>query len=94
VPPQRAYVASKFAFELDGDGVMGFLNSAEGGGLKTDVVDYKQGPLVDVWRQVGRPKFEDITVKVRGGDLIVNYTDEGVTLAGDTRLVYEGVTEY
>ncbi|HQQ88830.1 MAG TPA: carbamoyl-phosphate synthase large subunit, partial [Oscillospiraceae bacterium] len=39
-------------------------------------------------------KGEDITVKVRGGDLIVNYTDEGVTLAGDTRLVYEGVTEY
>ena len=39
-------------------------------------------------------KGEDITVKVRGGDLIVNYTDEGVTLAGDTRLVYEGFTEY
>ncbi|HXK78195.1 MAG TPA: diaminopimelate epimerase, partial [Oscillospiraceae bacterium] len=39
-------------------------------------------------------KGEDITVKVRGGDLIVNYSDEGVTLAGDTKLVYEGVTEY
>jgi phage tail-like protein len=65
--PQRAYVASKFAFEIDGDGVMGFLNSAEGGGLKTDIVDYKQGALVDVWRQIGRPKFEDITVKVGMG---------------------------
>jgi phage tail-like protein len=63
----RAYVASKFAFELDGDGVLGFLNSAEGGGLKTDVVDYKQGRLVDVWRQVGRPKFEDISIKVGMG---------------------------
>ena len=63
----RAYVASKFAFELDGDGVLGFLNSAEGGGLKTEVVDYKQGRLVDVWRQVGRPKFEDITIKVGMG---------------------------
>ena len=40
------------------------------------------------------PKGEDVTVKVRGGDLIVNYTDEGVTLSGDTKLVYEGVTEY
>jgi phage tail-like protein len=61
---ERAYVASKFVFELDGDGVMGFLNSAEGGGLKTDVVDYKQGAFQDVWRQIGRPKFEDITIKV------------------------------
>jgi phage tail-like protein len=59
----RAYVASKFAFELDGAGVQGFLNSAEGGGLKTDVVDYKQGRLVDVWRQVGRPKFDDLIIK-------------------------------
>ena len=39
-------------------------------------------------------KGEDITVKVRGGDLIVNYTDDGVTLTGDAVLVYEGVTEY
>ncbi len=74
MPPQRAYVASKFAFELDGSGVMGFLNSAEGGGLKTDVVDYKQGALVDVWRQVGRPKFEDITVKVGMGMSKAFYT--------------------
>ncbi len=39
-------------------------------------------------------KGEDITVKLRGGDLTVNYTDEGVTLTGDTKLVYEGVVEY
>ncbi|MPN28305.1 Diaminopimelate epimerase [bioreactor metagenome] len=37
---------------------------------------------------------EDITVKVRGGDLIVNYTDEAIILTGDAKLVYEGVTEY
>ena len=64
---QRAYVASKFALELDGGQMMGFLNSAEGGGVKTDVVDYKQGALVDVWRQVGKPKFEDLTIKVGMG---------------------------
>jgi phage tail-like protein len=63
VPPaMRAYVASKFAFELDGT-TMGFLNSVEGGGLKTDVVDYKQGRLQDVWRQIGRLKYEDITIR-------------------------------
>ena len=33
---------------------------------------------------------EDITVKLRGGDLIVNYTDEGVTLTGNADLNYQG----
>lgn len=39
-------------------------------------------------------KGEDITVKVRGGDLIVNYTDDRVTLLGDTKLVFTGECEY
>ena len=39
-------------------------------------------------------KNTDITVKVRGGDLLVNYSDEGVTLTGDVKLVYTGETEY
>ncbi len=39
-------------------------------------------------------KGENITVKVRGGDLIVNYTDEKVTLTGDCHLVYTGEIEY
>ena len=39
-------------------------------------------------------KGSDITVKVRGGDLLVNYTDEEVTLTGDAKLVYEGTVEY
>lgn len=39
-------------------------------------------------------KGENITVKLRGGDLIVNYTDEGVTLTGDCNLVYKGEIEY
>ena len=39
-------------------------------------------------------KGEDITVKVKGGDLIVNYTDERVTLTGDCNLVYKGEIEY
>ena len=34
---------------------------------------------------------EDITVKVRGGDLIVSYTPDGVTLTGETALAFEGV---
>ncbi|MDE5983925.1 MAG: carbamoyl-phosphate synthase large subunit [Eubacterium sp.] len=39
-------------------------------------------------------KGENITVKVKGGDLIVNYTDEKVTLTGDCSLVYRGEIEY
>ncbi|MBQ7202425.1 MAG: carbamoyl-phosphate synthase large subunit [Eubacterium sp.] len=37
---------------------------------------------------------EDITVKVRGGDLVVNYTEDGITLTGDANLVYKGEIEY
>jgi carbamoyl-phosphate synthase large subunit len=39
-------------------------------------------------------KGKDITVRVRGGDLVVNYTDESVILTGDTKLVYTGELEY
>ncbi len=39
-------------------------------------------------------KGENVTVKVKGGDLIVNYTDEKVTLTGDCNLVYKGEIEY
>ena len=39
-------------------------------------------------------KDTDVTVKVRGGDLVVHYTDEQVTLTGDAKLVYTGEAEY
>lgn len=39
-------------------------------------------------------KGEDITVKLRGGDLTVNYDDDGIVLTGDTSLVFEGVVYY
>lgn len=39
-------------------------------------------------------KGEDITVKVPGGDLVVNYTDEGISLGGDAKLVYKGMFQY
>lgn len=39
-------------------------------------------------------KGDDITVKTRGGDLIVNYSDEGITLTGNAELIYEGSVEY
>ena len=39
-------------------------------------------------------KGEDITVKLKGGDLTVNYTDERILLTGNARLIYEGDIEY
>ena len=39
-------------------------------------------------------KGRDVTVRAKGGDLIVNYTDERVTLTGDAKLVYTGEVEY
>ncbi len=39
-------------------------------------------------------KGAEITVKVRGGDLIVQYTEAGVTLTGDAVLVYEGTVAF
>ena len=39
-------------------------------------------------------KGEDITVKVRGGELVVNYTDEAVYLTGNANLVYNGTIEF
>lgn len=39
-------------------------------------------------------KGDDITVKLKGGDLIVNYSDDGVTLTGNAHLIFEGEIAY
>ena len=39
-------------------------------------------------------KNEDITIKVKGGDLTVCYTDDGMILSGPAKLIYRGVVEY
>jgi carbamoyl-phosphate synthase large subunit len=39
-------------------------------------------------------KGADVTVRAKGGDLIVNVTDDRVTLTGDAKLVYTGEAEY
>jgi hypothetical protein len=64
---KRAYVAAHFALDLEGEGPMGFLRSADGGGITTDIQTYHQGRMMDLWRQVGRPKFGDITLQVGMG---------------------------
>ena len=39
-------------------------------------------------------KGRDVTVRAAGGDLVVNYTDEKITLTGDAKLVYTGEAVY
>ena len=39
-------------------------------------------------------KGTDITVKLMGGDLVVNYTDEAVILTGNANLIFNGTVEY
>ncbi len=39
-------------------------------------------------------KGEEITVKLKGGDLAVTYDDNGIWLTGNSVLVYEGEAEY
>ena len=39
------------------------------------------------------PKGEEITVKLRGGDLVIRYTDETVYLTGGAEKIYDGVVE-
>ncbi len=38
-------------------------------------------------------KGEDITVKLKGGDLVVKYTDEKLILTGNAELVYQGYVQ-
>lgn len=59
----RAYAAAHFALELDGKHEVGLFKSLEGGSIKTDVMTYQHGEGFDRWRQLGKPKFEDIKLQ-------------------------------
>lgn len=61
----RSYAAAHFALELDGKGdAIGLFRSIEGGSIKAEVMTYQHGGTYDRWRQLGKPKFEDIKVQV------------------------------
>jgi phage tail-like protein len=66
-PPQtqpRTYAAAHFGLELDGVDQVGIFRSIEGGGVKTDVMTYQNGSNYDRWRQLGKPKYDDIKLQV------------------------------
>lgn len=60
----RTYAAAHFALELDNKDEVGLFRSIEGGSIKADVMTYQNGANYDRWRQLGKPKFEDIKVQV------------------------------
>jgi len=60
----RAYAAAHFALELHGIDKLGVFRSIEGGGIKADVMTYQNGGTYDRWRQLGKPKFEDIKLQI------------------------------
>jgi phage tail-like protein len=62
--PNRSYAAAHFALELDGKDSVGLFRSIEGGGVRADVMTYQMGQNYDRWRQLGKPKFEDIKLQV------------------------------
>jgi len=61
----RAYAAAHFMLELHGidKDKLGTFRSIEGGGIKADVMTYQNGGTYDRWRQLGKPKFEDIKLQ-------------------------------
>ena len=38
-------------------------------------------------------KGEDITVKLKGGDLVINYTEDTVYMTGEATRVFDGTVE-
>ncbi len=60
----RSYTASSFILELDGSHIAGFFRSVEGGGVKADVLTHQLDCYPAVWRQLSKPKYEDIKIQV------------------------------
>ncbi len=63
-PEKRSYAAAHFALELNGDSNNGVIKSIEGGGVKVEVMSYQQGGIYDRWKQLGKPKFEDLKLQM------------------------------
>jgi phage tail-like protein len=61
----RTYAAAHFALELDNDfNNVGLFRSIEGGSVKADVMSYQTGGTHTQFRQLGKPKFDDLRLQV------------------------------
>ena len=59
----RAYSAAHFVLELDGNDVVGVIRSVGGGGVKSEIMTFQMGDNHDLWRQIAKPKYEDIKLE-------------------------------
>lgn len=62
--PPRTYGAAHFALELDDKQQVGLCKSIEGGGVKAEMIEYRTGPEHRHWKQVSKPKYEDVKIQV------------------------------
>ena len=64
----RSYTGKVFSLELDEPGgsteCVDYLRSIDGGGIKTAVLDSREGHYLELRRQLGRTEYEDITLQV------------------------------
>lgn len=60
----RSYSAAHFVLELDGTEVVGIIRSVDGGSVKSEIMTYQMGENYDLWRQIGKPKYEDIKLEL------------------------------
>ncbi|WP_428261591.1 phage tail protein [Haliangium sp.] len=59
----RAYSAAHFVLELDGNNSVGVIRSVDGGGVKSEIMTYQMGDNHDLWRQISKPKYEDLKIE-------------------------------
>lgn len=60
----RTYGAAHFALELGEKDDIGLFRSIEGGGVRADVMTHQTGGDHRRFRQLGKPKFEDIKLQI------------------------------
>lgn len=60
----RSYAAAHFALELGEKEDIGLFRSIEGGGVRADVMTHQTGGDHQRFRQLGKPKFEDIKLQI------------------------------
>ncbi len=100
----RSYAAAHFALDL-GEPI-GLFRSVEGGGVRADVMTYAYGHGYDRWKQLGKPKFEDIRAQVGMAmtkpfyDWIKAFTEgkhvrkDGAILAADAKYIEKARREF
>lgn len=59
----RSYSAAHFVLELDGNNAVGVIRSVDGGGVKSEIMTYQMGNNHALWRQIGKPKYEDLKLE-------------------------------